>query len=78
MSSMGIMDIMGVKKVSWALALVNDEVGTAICWAATKWETFKRWVGKGTVSNGMLANVGAGYLGMNNTKLLREKTYQKA
>ena len=37
------MDIMGVKEVSWTLVVVNDEVGTAICWAATKWETLPRW-----------------------------------
>ena len=39
------MDIMGVKEVSWTLVVVNDEVGTAICWAATKWETLPRWPG---------------------------------
>ena len=41
------MDIMGVKEVSWTLVVVNDEVGTAICWAATKWETLPRWPGGG-------------------------------
>jgi len=41
-TGMSFMDIMGVKEVSWTLVVVNDEVGTAICWAATKWETLPR------------------------------------